>query len=121
MTTLFPPLTSIVSVKEIDFASLISPPFATAFFNSVSSFTVVTSAQPIVQRDSAMTSASMVANNFFIVSTPISLDFRRDHRFKLAKTQMQRYLCHPVGWFHYNKDFPFDKVFLNNSGMENEK
>ena len=42
-------------------------------------------------------------------------------RFKLVKTQMQRYLCHPVGWFHYNKDFLFDKGFLNNSGMENEK
>lgn len=63
----------------------------------------------------------MVANIFFIFLTPGFLDFRRVLRFNKLKTQMQRYLCHPVGWFHYNKDFLFDKVFLNNSGMENEK
>ena len=92
-----------------------------AFFSSVSEPIDFSVAHALVHSPSAMTSASMVANNFFIVSTPISLDFRRDHRFKLVKTQMQRYLCHPVGWFHYNKDFLFDKGFLNNSGMENEK
>ena len=91
-------------------------------FNCAASETSISpSAQLTLHSPSAMTSASMVANNFFIVSTPISLDFRRGHRFNELKTQMQRYLCHPVGWFHYNKDFPFDKVFLNNSGMENEK
>lgn len=88
---------------------------------ALSETSISPSAQLTVQSPSVMTSASMVANNFFIVSTPISLDFRRGHRFKLVKTQMQRYLCHPVGWFHYNKDFLFDKGFLNNSGMENEK
>ena len=102
---------------------MVSPSCAAsiAAFRPAASESSVSAAKATVQRDSTMTSASMVANNFFIVSTPISLDFRRDHRFKLVKTQMQRYLCHPVGWFHYNKDFLFDKGFLNNSGMENEK
>ena len=50
-------------------------------------------AHALVHRPSAMTSARMVANNFFMSQTPFVLDFRRTHRFKIIKTQMQRYLC----------------------------
>ena len=53
----------------------------------------VSVAHALVHRPSAIISARMVANNFFMSQTPFVLDFRRTHRFKIVKTQMQRYLC----------------------------
>ena len=54
---------------------------------------VVVSAQLVVHRASAMTSAKMVANIFFIFLTPGFLDFRSPLRFKLVKTPKQEYSC----------------------------
>ncbi|MEF2589064.1 MAG: hypothetical protein U0M81_03830 [Oscillospiraceae bacterium] len=62
--------------------------------NSSLLFTVASpSAQTVVQSASAMTSASMVANIFFIFLTPGFLDFRSPLRFKLVKTPKQEYSC----------------------------
>ena len=76
-------------------ASLISPASVVITNGSASVPEPVQSpsAHAIVVTPSAMTSASAIANNFFMSQTPFVLDFRRTHRFKIVKTQMQRYLC----------------------------
>ena len=53
---------------------------------------------------SAMTSASAIANNFFIVYSPCFKYFRRTHRFKIVKTLKQEYSC---GYTDYTTLSPF--------------
>ena len=50
-------------------------------------------AQLTLHSPSAMTSAKMVANIFFIFLTPGFLDFRRVLRFNKLKTPKQEYSC----------------------------